>query len=111
KIRKVYCETSLRPDEYSRVLAEAAGHPRDYRILQVFLHTGIRVSELVAIVLSDLDLQQKTLTIHGKGNREREIPLEKKVLQALKLYLFSSKKWSCALIHMGRFIVDITMIC
>ncbi len=86
----------LRPDEYSRVLAEAAGDPRDYRILQVFLHTGIRVSELVAIVLSDLDLQQKTLTIHGKGNREREIPLEKKVLQALKLYLFSSQKRSCA---------------
>ncbi len=77
----------LRPDEYSRVLAEAAGDPRDYCIFQVFLHTGIRVSELVALTLSDLDLEQKTVIIHGKGNRERVIPLEKKPFQALKLYL------------------------
>jgi site-specific recombinase XerD len=77
----------LRPDEYSRVLAEAAGDPRDYCIFQVFLHTGIRVSELVVLYLSDLDLEQKTVIIHGKGNRERVIPLEKKPFQALKLYL------------------------
>src|SRR6266852_1310165 len=76
----------LRQDEYSRVLAEAAGDPRDYCIFQVFLHTGIRVSELVSLLLTDLDLEQKTITIHGKGNRERVIPLEKKPLQALKLY-------------------------
>ena len=77
----------LRPDEYSRVLAEAAGVPRDYCMFQVFLQTGIRVSELIAVTLPDLDLEQKTLTIHGKGKRERIIPLEKKALQALKLYL------------------------
>ncbi len=76
----------LRPDEYSHVLAEAAGAPRDYCILQVFLHTGIRVSELVAIELSDIDLSRKLLLIHGKGKKEREIPLEKKPLQALHLY-------------------------
>lgn len=76
----------LRPDEYSRVLAEAAGDPRDYCIFQVFLHTGIRVSELVSLSLTDLDFEQKTVTIHGKGSRERVIPLEKKPLQALKLY-------------------------
>jgi len=77
----------LRTEEYSRVLAEAAGDPRDYCILQVFLQTGIRVSELIALQLSDFDREQKELTIHGKGSRERVIPLEKKALQALKLYL------------------------
>ncbi len=76
----------LKPDEYSRVVAEAAGDPRDYCIFQVFLHTGIRVSELVSLLLTDLDFEQKTVTIHGKGSRERVIPLEKKPLQALKLY-------------------------
>lgn len=77
----------LRPDEYSRVLAEAAGDLRDYCILQVFLQTGIRVSELIALSLVDYECQQKTLTVHGKGSRKRDIPLEKKALQALNLYL------------------------
>lgn len=77
----------LRPDEYSRVLAEAAGAPRDYCILQVFLQTGIRVSELITLRIGDYDRTQKTLTIHGKGSRERGIPLEKKAVQALNLYL------------------------
>jgi integrase/recombinase XerC len=68
----------LRPDEYSRVLTEAVGDPRDYCILQVFLQTGIRVSELIALGFVDYDRQQKTLTVHCKGSRERVIPLEKK---------------------------------
>src|SRR6266571_8731970 len=91
KINRPKCEQKskhfLRPDEYNHLLAEAAGNPRDYCIFQVFLQTGIRVSELIALTLADIDLQQKTITIHGKGNKERVIPLEKKALQALHLYL------------------------
>ncbi len=77
----------LRTDEYSRMLSEAGGNPRDFAILQLFLQTGIRVSELTALTLADVDLAQKTITIHGKGSKERSIPLEKKSLQALHLYL------------------------
>jgi site-specific recombinase XerD len=68
-------------------LVQAAGDPRDYAILQVFLQTGIRVSELVAILVSDVDMEQKTVAIHGKGEKERTIPLEKKATQALKSWL------------------------
>src|SRR6266571_1263322 len=46
----------LRTDEYSRMLSEAGGNPRDFAILQLFLQTGIRVSELVAISVEDLDI-------------------------------------------------------
>src|SRR6266566_8176086 len=49
----------LRTDEYSRMLSEAGGNTRDFSILQVFLQTGIRVSELVAITLVDLDLNSR----------------------------------------------------
>ncbi len=77
----------LRTDEYSRMLSEAGGNPRDFSILQVFLQTGIRVSELIAITLEDLDVQNRMLKVHGKGNKEREIPLEKKSVQALKSWL------------------------
>jgi site-specific recombinase XerD len=77
----------LRPDEFQRMVGAARGSPRDYALLQLLLQTGIRVSELIAIRLSELDLEHKTLTIHGKGSRERMIPLEKKALHALQSYL------------------------
>ncbi len=65
----------LRTDEYSRMLSEAGGNPRDFAILQLFLQSGIRVSELVAITIEDLDIQSHVLKVHGKGNKERDIPL------------------------------------
>jgi integrase/recombinase XerC len=69
------------------MLAATRKYPRDFAILQLFLQTGIRVSEVIAICLPDLDLEHKTLLIPGKGSKERVIPLEKKALQALKSYL------------------------
>jgi len=77
----------LRSEEYSRLLAAAGGNPRDYAILQLFLQTGIRVAELVALRLADLDLPGRTLHIRGKGQKERVIDLEKKATLALKSYL------------------------
>jgi site-specific recombinase XerD len=77
----------LKPDEYNKLLVQAAGNPRDYAMLQVFLQIGIRVSELIAILLTDVDMEQKTLAIHSKGEKERILPLEKKALQALKSWL------------------------
>jgi integrase/recombinase XerC len=77
----------LRSEEYSRLLAAAGGNPRDYAILQLFLQTGIRVAELVALRLADLDLADRTLRIAGKGQKERIIDLEKKAIVALKSYL------------------------
>jgi len=38
----------LRPDEYTKLLSAAGGTPRDFCILQLFLQTGLRVSELCA---------------------------------------------------------------
>ncbi len=62
--------------------------PRDYAILQGFLQTGIRVSELCDLLLTDIDLASRTLTVRaGKGMRSRVIALEKKGVQALKSYL------------------------
>ena len=77
----------LRVDEYLRLLNAAAGQPRDYAILQLFLQTGIRVAELVSLALADIDLDQGTMLINGKGNKQRTIYLEKKATQALRSYL------------------------
>ena len=77
----------LRPDEFSKMLAVAGGNPRDFAILQLFLQTGIRVSELVNLRTGDVDFEGRTITITGKGRNQREIVLEKKGTQALANYL------------------------
>jgi integrase/recombinase XerC len=78
----------LRPDEYSRMLTMAAGSPRDYCILTVFLQTGIRVSELCNLRIDDIDLKAKQLSVRsGKGMNARQISLETKGIKALKTWL------------------------
>lgn len=86
--------TYLQPHEYTKMLSLAGSSPRDYAILQVFLQTGVRVSELANLTLDDLDLDSPTATIKvkGKGQIEREIELEKKGIQAIKNYLAQREK-------------------
>ena len=80
--------TALRSDEYTKLLSLAGANPRDYAILQVFLQTGIRVSELCALTREDIDFEQRLLRISsGKGMKTRTIELEKRGIQAIKSYL------------------------
>jgi site-specific recombinase XerD len=79
--------TWLRPEEYRGMLARAGGSPRDYAVLQVFLQTGVRVGELCALRLSDLDLGHRSVTVRGKGRVDRAIELERKGIQAIRNWL------------------------
>jgi integrase/recombinase XerC len=80
--------TALARDEYTAMLSYAGGNARDYAILQVFLQTGLRVSELVDLQIDDIDLINRVLRIRaGKGMVARSIELERKVIQAIKNYL------------------------
>ena len=72
----------LRSDEYTKMLSLAGANPRDYAILQVFLQTGIRVSELANLRFGDIDFIKPSITVRGKGSVEREISLEKKGIHA-----------------------------
>lgn len=78
----------LNAEEYTRMLAAAGGHARDFCVLTLFLQTGVRISELLALRLEDVDRAAKTLEIRaGKGMKARTIPLEQKALRALKGWL------------------------
>src|SRR5256714_9542326 len=85
--REKHTRQFLRSDEYTKMLSLAGGNPRDYAILQVFLQTGIRVSELASLALGDVDFIKPAIHVRGKGSVEREIALEKRGVQALKTYL------------------------
>jgi site-specific recombinase XerD len=74
--------------EYKALLQVAGEHPRDFAIVMLFLQTGLRVSELVNLKLSDVDLVSKEITVRqGKGRKDRVVPLVGQALQALKTYL------------------------
>jgi site-specific recombinase XerD len=78
---------ALRSDEFQRIIHAGSGNPRDYALLQLLFQTGIRISEIIAIRLSELNLEHKMLIIHGKGSKVRMVILEKKTLHALQSYL------------------------
>lgn len=59
---------------------------RDYCILTLFLNCGLRLSELVSINLSDFN-DSGTLTITGKGNKERTIYINDSCAKAINSYL------------------------
>jgi integrase/recombinase XerC len=60
---------------------------RDQAILELFYATGIRVSELVGLNLTDVDLSAGTLRVLGKGKRERQVFFGKTARAALQEYL------------------------
>src|SRR5439155_20782467 len=85
--REKHTRQFLRSDEYTKMLSLAGGNPREYAILQAFLQTGIRVSELAKLTIEDVEFIKPAIRVRGKGNQEREIALEKRGVQALKNYL------------------------
>lgn len=59
---------------------------RDQTILELFYATGIRVSELIEITFSDIDLYDCTVKVLGKRNKERIIPFGKTAKECIENY-------------------------
>jgi integrase/recombinase XerD len=60
---------------------------RDRTMLEVLYATGLRVSELVTLKYSQLNLNQGVLRVHGKGDRERLIPLGEEAVRWLREFI------------------------
>lgn len=76
----------LNIDESKQLLSIVEGEHgiRDYAILTLFLNCGIRLSELVGINLNNI--RNNTLTVIGKGDKERLIPLNAACIKAIDDY-------------------------
>lgn len=59
---------------------------RDRAILSLFLDCGLRISELAGLSLDDLDLNNASLLIHGKGGKQRIVRIGAKAQKALWRY-------------------------
>ncbi|MBI4394714.1 MAG: tyrosine recombinase XerC [Candidatus Omnitrophica bacterium] len=60
---------------------------RDRAILELLYSSGIRVSELVGLNASEIDLLSSLLKVKGKGKKERIVPIGSCAAQAIKEYL------------------------
>ncbi len=78
----------LYKEQYKALLYEASDNIRDYAIIQTFLQTGIRLSELVNLRVDDVDFEHRILTVRqGKGKKDRQIPLVDEAVKALRNYV------------------------
>jgi integrase/recombinase XerC len=59
---------------------------RDKAMLEMFYGTGIRLSELIALNWNDVNFANGTITVTGKGNKQRIVPMGRKAVKALREY-------------------------
>ena len=83
--------TVLTTSQVDKLLAAPnRGEPlwrRDRAILEMLYATGARVSELSSLRLRDLQLAERYCTCHGKGDKQRMVPLGKNAQRAVEEYL------------------------
>jgi len=61
---------------------------RDTALLELLYATGMRVTELVTLAVDDVNLVAAIVRVrHGKGNKERIIPIHERAVAALKVYV------------------------
>jgi integrase/recombinase XerC len=58
-------------------------------VLSLFYNTGMRISELINLKISQLDTAYDQIKVLGKGNKERIIPVDKELMQQLKDHIAS----------------------
>ncbi len=82
---------TISAEDVDRLLAAPAGDApasqRDRAMLELLYATGLRVSELVALDVSDVNLDEGTVRCMGKGKKERVLPVYDRAREALATYV------------------------
>lgn len=64
-------------------------HLRDYTAIMILARTGLRLSELASLRMAQINLSRKEITVFGKGNKERLIPLPIDLVDIINNYVNS----------------------
>ena len=65
---------------------------RDKALAELLYSSGLRLSEICALNVEDLDLKDRTCVVTGKGNKTRIVPVGKKAIQAIRDWLLFRKE-------------------
>lgn len=71
----------------SEVFEEGFEGVRDELIMETFYTLGIRLSELIGLKDTDVDLQAQTVLVNGKRNKQRYVPFGESLKQSMQAYL------------------------
>ena len=89
KMAKRLPET-LDPDQMARLLEIPAGDAfvlRDRAIMELLYSSGLRLAELVGLDVGRLDLKSGMVRVHGKGDKERDVPVGRIAVEVLTKWL------------------------
>ena len=75
---------------------------RDIAIMELFYSSGLRLSELAALNVSDVDIYTETVRVFGKGRAERVCPIGAPALEAISRYRSAAK------VHAGPLFISKT---
>jgi integrase/recombinase XerD len=67
-------------------LSKPMGH-RNKAIIEILYGCGLRVSELIGLLLSNISIKEQYIKVMGKGNKERLVPVGNPALKALEFYI------------------------
>ena len=90
-----YLPTSMSEDEVESLLGSPKSsikiERRDKAMIEILYATGMRISELGNLKLTDIDFNRSVLKVFGKGSKERLVPYGEKAAEALRIYLEDRK--------------------
>ena len=96
----LYLPHALSESEIEAILNVADGLDlasiRDRAILEMLYATGMRVSELTSLKLSDIQFSEAFAIVTGKGSKQRLVPIGAIALEALEKYINESRSRICA---------------
>lgn len=81
---------SLDTDQAARLVEIKGGDPlavRDRAILELLYSSGLRLSELISININNIDYSDSVVTVTGKGNKTRKVPVGRYAIQAIREWL------------------------
>lgn len=91
KVQKtVYISNVITEGEYKRLLEQCKNNQRDRAIIITLANTGLRVSELLSLKVSDIN--KKSIFINGKGDKYRELFLTAQLKEILNRYIKEYRK-------------------
>ncbi len=87
---------SLSPEEMERLLEQTSIRStpdaiRDNSMFEILYASGMRVSEMVALNLGDINIREGYIRCFGKGSRERILPIHDSAIKALNHYIKSAR--------------------
>lgn len=86
---------ALSPDEASRLVEIPVEKPhalRDKAILELFYSSGLRLSELSGLRVEDVNLDDATVRVTGKGNKTRIVPVGSHAIASIRIWLEERNK-------------------